>query len=311
MARSLLAAAEGLDGVAAALAERLGAARAPPGLRPEPFEPIEGASALAAVDGGSGLVLEGGGIAVGAVRAAALVWRSHARVHEEPAALELRVLDEALAAELAARLPGLPAPEGPAALLDRLRALREWERARGLAELLGEGDVLALDGPLAPRERPAALLAELAVACAGRGALLAGVWKSASEHVGGEPALLAAARAGRGLREPWAAPLPGSPGPTRAFAVRFAKGARVFKVEVRSTAEPEEVLGKLAPWTRDAAYPGYPYPLALAHNRCALDEALLEDLAHALRARAARRGVEPMAWEEVFGDFHEVLDRGL
>jgi hypothetical protein len=85
----------------------------------------------------------------------------------------------------------------------------------------------------------------------------------------------------------------------------------VFRVETLPGDDPADVLGRLAPWTRDAGYPGYPFPLALAHNHCALDQALVEDLAHALRGLAQQRGVGALAWEEVFGDFHDVLDRGL
>lgn len=296
--------------VAEALALRLKAPRGAAPLRAAPFEAAEGGWALGAVDGGSAMVLEGGGLAVGAVRAAALAWRGHAPLHELDAPLELRLLDDRLAAELEAALPGLPPPEGPASLLERLRALREWEAAMALAARLGEGDVLAVDGPLAQRDWPAARLDELAAQAGRRGVELAGVCKGSSVLLAGQPALVAAARAARGVPEPWAAPLP-FPVMVRSHAVRFLRGARVFRVETWPGADAEVVLARLAPWTRDAGYPGYPYPLALAHNRCALDDGLVADLAHALRGLAAQRGVAPEDWEEAFGDFHEVLDRGL
>lgn len=311
MVRPLLEHRAAWEPVAARIAEALADVRPPPEFRVMPLERLDGAWALGAIDGGSAMVLEGGGLAVGAVRTAALAWRSHAKESETLPEVEVRLLDDALARDLADALPGLPPPDGVAALLERLRAYREWQAALGLARRLRAGDVLVLDGPLAQHDWPAVRLAELARACGEGGVHLAGLCKSASAMVGGVPLLLAAARAARGSAEPWCVPLPVAPAGTRAFAVRFDRGARVFKVELLPSEDPAVVLGKLAPWTRDAGYPGYPYPLALAHNRCALDDAVVEDLAHALREAAGRQGVGAAAWEEVFGDFHEVLDRGV
>lgn len=310
MARPWVEAGSAWEELARALAARLAEDRGPAPLRAEPFEPLEGGWALGAVDGGSAVVLEGHGLAVGAVRVAALAWRSRVSWLERPAPLELRLLDEDLALDLDERLPGLPQARGPEHLAERLRCLREWEASMALAGELGQGDVLALDGSLAQREGPASLQGRLAEACRRRGVHLAGFCKSTTTTVRGSPLPLAASRSARGVPEPWLAVIPGL-GPARACAVRFLAGARVFKVELPPGEEPSEVLGKLAPWTRDAGYPGYPYPLALAHNRCALDEALVEDLAHALRGLALKQGAAPGAWEDVFGDFHDVLDRGL
>lgn len=309
MARPALDARSAWSHVADELAHELAEPRAPVRLDVRPFAPITGA-ALGAVDGGSAVVLEGSGIAVGAARAAGLVWRDHAAAHEAPAPLEVRLLDESLAAEVARALSGLAPAEGPKALLERLRTLREAERALDLLAHLRAGDVLALDGGLARRDWPPQVTRTLREACRARGVRLAGVCKSSDVRLAGQPALLAASRAARGVPEPWFAPLPAPPGEAH-VAVRWLRGGRVFKVELPPDADAPEALGRLAPWTRDAGYPGYPYPLALAHNRCALDEALVEDLAQALRGLAAERGVDAASWEEAFGDFHEVLDRGL
>jgi hypothetical protein len=310
MVRPALEPRSSWEGVARDLAARLAPTATVP-VAVHPFAPWEGATTLGAVDGGSALVLEGSGLAVGAVRAAGLAWRAHAPLREAAAPLEVRLLDDALAAELADALPGLPPPDGPGHLLERWRALREAERAAELAATLGEGDVLALDGPLAQRDWPASRVAELVALCRRRGALLVGFCKSASGTLAGQPLLPAVARAAGGTAEPWWAEVPARHPATRACAVRFLRRGRVFLAEVPAGAQPEDALARLAPWTRDAGYPGYPYPLALAHNRCALDEALVEDLAHALRGLAARHGVDARAWEEAFGDFHEVLDRGV
>lgn len=299
-----------LDAAAERLASRLAERGAPSQrLAARRIEPFEGACALGAVDGGSAMVLEGDGLAVGAVRASALAWRAHAPWREEAAALEVRLLDEDLAAEVAEALPGLAPPEGPAALLERWRNARELAAALRLARTLGEGDVLALDGALARRDWPLSCTEELRAACGPRGVRLTGLCKSSGALLDGRPALLAATRAARGTPEPWLAPLPRDRDAVR-HAVRFVRGARTFALETWPGEDAEDVAARLAPWTRDAGYAGYPYVLALAHNRCALDEGLVEDLGQALRGLAARRGVNHEAWEDAFGDFHDVLDRG-
>jgi hypothetical protein len=157
-----------LDAVADALAERLARPPGPARLAARAVAVREGAG-LAAVDGGSALVLEGNGLAVAAVRAAALGWRAHALAFERASPLEVRILDDTLAQELDAHLPGLPPPESPSHLAERLRALREWELAMDAAARLREGDVLAVDGPLAQRDWPASLLGQLADRARDRG----------------------------------------------------------------------------------------------------------------------------------------------
>jgi hypothetical protein len=297
--------------VAEALARSLAQGPSPKLPAAQAVEPAEGRVALGAVDGGSAVVLDGGGLAVGAVRAHGLAWRSHAPEAELPAPLEVRLLDDALAEELERRLPGLPPAERPGMLVERWRALREWELAMRLGERLQPGDALALDGPVAQHDWPGDLQARLAERCGRRGVLLVGVCKSASARVDGQPALLAAQRAARGVRAPWLVPLPPArPGAPAALAASLCPGGKVFRVELGPRVEPAEAVGLLAAWSRDAGSPGYPYPLALAHQRCALDEALVADLAEALRGAAARHGADAAAWEEVFGDFHDVLDRG-
>ncbi|MCA1813310.1 MAG: DNA double-strand break repair nuclease NurA [Halobacteriales archaeon] len=304
MARPALASPGSWESVALAIAERLRDAPGGP-LRPVAVEP-QPARGLGAVDGGSALVLEGGGLAVGAVRAHALAWRAHAPVVELASPLEVRVLDRALTDELAQSMPGFDPPRSAADLVERWRGLREWELALQLADRLATGDLLALDGPVAQQVWAPGLDRALAERCAARGIGVVGVCKRASAVVGGLPALLAAKRAARGLPTPWLAPLSGS-----SVAVCLAPGGRVFRVDVAPGTEPTLAVGQLASWCADAGYLGYPYPLALVHNRCALDDGLVQDLSEALRGAAQARGVDPAAWDEVFGDFHDVLDRGL
>lgn len=304
MARASLAAPLLWEHVADQLAERL---REPPVAPPVPVAvPVAPPRALGAVDGGSAVILEGGGLAVGAVRAHAVAWRAHAPWLALDAPLEVRILDDGLARELARAVPGLDAPREPAELAERLRALREWELAASLAGRLERGDLLAVDGPLAQQVWSHAMEDALAERCRARHVGLVGVCKRAGAALGGRPALLAAKRAARNEPAPWLAPLAGG-----SVAACLAPGARVFRVDLAPGLDAAGAVGQLAAWSTDAGYFGYPYPLALAHNRAALDAGLVQDLAERLRGAACARGVDGPEWDEVFGDFHDVLDRGL
>jgi len=257
---------------------------------------------------------------VGAWRAA--VVRIERGVPERPPAIvpEVALLDGVTAPALVeTRLAALGAPapkvevEGARAL-EALRALAEFEAARGALAGLEAGDLLLLDGPLAPREPapPAALLGALLSDARARGVDVAGVAKSTTATLSGVPALAAAERVGRGVPAPWAIELPPRAPGVLSRAVRLnVAGRRVFRVDVAAAeGRLEAVLGTLAALSVNPGYPGYPYPLALAHNAAVLTEEEQKDLVERLRARAARRGLSEAAWEAAFHDYHEELERG-
>jgi hypothetical protein len=67
-------------------------------------------------------------------------------------------------------------------------------------------------------------------------------------------------------------------------------------------------VARLAPLCRDAAYPGYPYPLAAAHNAVAITAAQTADLKASLDAAVRRHGGSAAG---LLADFHDVLDRNV
>ncbi|HEX2065811.1 MAG TPA: hypothetical protein VHI93_03265, partial [Candidatus Thermoplasmatota archaeon] len=179
------------------------------------------------------------------------------------------------------------------------RALREFEAAQRAIANAPPGGMVLLDGALRGLPAgPQGMADHLAALAEGHGVHLLGVAKrSALDRDGASvPHLHATGPAG-----PW--------------RVEVAPGVHVAKLHSRAphafridAAEPG-LLGALLPLSRDAAYPGYPYPLAVAHNRVALTAGAVVDLKG--RLAAAARSAGGAAAARLLADFHEVLDRGV
>ena len=307
-------AASALDPAATRLVRLLDgrAAEAPP----LAFTPLARAPepVAAAVDGSHAVLADGRSLLAGAWRAAA--------VRTAPGAAP-RVVREAgieiLTEEDATKVEAPPGASGLGWLLEARRAEAEVALARRALEGLPSGSVLLLDGPLAwrdPAPSRAAFEALLADAAARRVDVV-GVCKSTALAVGAEPALAHVRRRARAEAPegPWFAPLPVQPG--RALAVAYA--ARLDAAQrwlFRHDVAPApgrtaaDALASLVPLAGTATYPGYPFPLALAHNSATMGEAESSDLKAALRARAEAFGLEAEAWEAAFGDYHDVLEGG-
>ena len=83
-----------------------------------------------------------------------------------------------------------------------------------------------------------------------------------------------------------------------------------FRVDVaRGPASPEEVLARLAGVADDPAFPGYPYPLARAHQAARVSGYAVADLRRSFRDALSRHGMSEDDVEVLFQDFHEVLNR--
>ena len=83
-----------------------------------------------------------------------------------------------------------------------------------------------------------------------------------------------------------------------------------FRIDVAG-ADSLATVAALMHYARDAVYPGYPYPLAHAHNRVILDRDTGAGLTQALQVEALEAGLAPAAWEVLFSDYHQVLDRSV
>jgi NurA-like 5'-3' nuclease len=77
----------------------------------------------------------------------------------------------------------------------------------------------------------------------------------------------------------------------------------------RGPVHAEEVLARLAGCSEDAAFVGYPYPLARAHQAARVTGYAVADLRRAFREALSRRGLSEDDVEVLFQDFHEILNR--
>lgn len=312
-----------LDAPARRLAALLEGADAP---RPDlAFTPLPEAATprrALGVDGSHAVLGDGRSILVGAWRVAgallgerreSLGGATRVEVFTEADAGE-RVRERLAALGVAAPAPALP----PAAALDACRTLDEVALALDGLARLGSGDVLLLDGPLAWREwaPPHALVSRLLAEAAARGVSVVGACKSTALTVGVEPVLAhVRRRARREASGTWCVPLPVQPprALASAYAARLDAAQRwIFRYDVAAApgTDAARVLGSLAGLAATATYPGYPVPLAHAHNLATIPEAEARDLRASMRTAAARAGLPEEAWDAAFADYHDVLEAG-
>lgn len=307
------------------LADELVVPGDPAGFDLRPLAPAEPGTVWA-VDGGSCVVADGRSFQVAAYRAARVRFASGVtRVVEAPP-LTVRALSrhEMRAAALEAltelcgaepeRIPELPRP------VDALREWAEWAEVRRTIGEAEPGDIVLVDGslhggPLVPPEVVRAVHGDALA----RGVLLAGVVKASTLFWGRNAPLvgLLKRRADREVgRIPWAALISTDPSFARLyvgeiFVAHLAPtGPHAFRVDVaRGPAAAEEVLGRLAGAAADAAFVGYPYPLARAHQAARVSGYAVADLRRSFRDALSRHGMGEDDIETLFQDFHEVLNR--
>jgi hypothetical protein len=283
--------ARGSEGPHASSANALPAGRRPP-------------PPCLAVDGSSAVLVDNGAAWVVAVRAAAVAWPGPAVPDPEPQVVATLPGEAQAAVDLAYGRLGL---EGPAirsaeGFAEALRAAAELEAALAGIAVAAPGTLLLVDGALdGLPPGPAAVAARLAEAARSAGLRLAGVAKRSGIEGAGLPLVpsLLAEAASRGIDGPWA--VQALPGVHVAKLHRAAQHA--FRVD-----GAEEVLPDLVALANDAAYVGYPYPLAVAHNRVALTGAHVRELKARLDLELRRKGAGAAGLAR---DFHAVLDANV
>jgi hypothetical protein len=291
----------------------------------EPLSPTEPGTVWA-VDGGSCVLADGRSFQVAASRAARVRYRDGATDVLASPPLSVRALShdemqrvarEALAelcGQAPERLPDLPRP------VDALREWAEWGEVLRTIDDAEPGDLVLVDGslhggPLVPPE----VVRTAHERATARRIDLAGVVKASTLFWGRNAPLvgLLKRRADRELgRAIWASRISTDPAFRRLyvgdiFVAHLAVTApHAFRVDVaRGEGDPQEVLGRLAGCSDDAAFVGYPYPLARAHRAARVSGYAVADLRRSFRGALARRGMSEDDIETMFQDFHEVLNR--
>jgi len=290
------------------------------------FEPAPGPRPLArgqapvetwAVDGGQGLVADARCLQVVVTRAARVCFAGGRCRREDEGELRAWLLGAGFEREAVARL-GLGVDPGAGVDVNLLRDAGEWEAVAACVEEAAPGSLVLLDGDLRADLRiPAATVAAVLARAEARGVAVAAVTKHSSLSRGGVPLvghLEVTATALLGPRSRWWAPVARA-APALGYDVTVAV-ARLdpdahfaFRVDVGPGADVEAVLGALAATCDDAAFCGYPYPLAVADRLAACPGWLRHDVWLEVEERLDAAGVEPGVRERAFADRHGLLER--
>ena len=166
-----------------------------------------------------------------------------------------------------------------------------------------------------------AVRSEPAAACV---VLVVGVTKHSSLSRGGAPLLgqlEAEAEEALGPAVRWWAPVASSrpvdtpdqdacPLAVQVVAARLDPMARFsFRIDLRAGTPPEPALGALAAVADDAAFPGYPYPLAVADGLAACPPWVRQEAWLALDEQLHEAGVDLQVRERAFADRHRLMER--
>jgi hypothetical protein len=103
---------------------------------------------------------------------------------------------------------------------------------------------------------------------------------------------------------------PAAPLAVQVVAAKLDPASRfAFRVDIPDGAPAEPALGALAAVADDAAFPGYPYPLAVADGFAACPRWVREEAWLALDQRLDEAGVDLEVRERAFADRHRLMER--
>ncbi len=293
------------------------------------------AGTVSAVDGSNAMVLDGGSVAIAAIRAARTTFAANERVGRAATPLMLVTIGpghrnadfDELYRECFGALPhkGLDNadPERASAVL---RDTLEYWVAQQTAAGLPSGSLLLLDGALrVSSQNHEPVLAGIVKTAAERGVLLAAVAKrTRATWGGGHPLLpaLAGLVAEYGIAAPWWTRI--DPHLIDHTEYRQGRHGEIFVASLHNTVSrplkmelPKGTDDRTAAATMqalcacagDGRIPGYPYPLLDAHRAVAITEELAGQVQQDLRAGLTKQGIQHRRFEDLFGDLHDEFER--
>ena len=268
-----------------------------------------------AVDGGQALVADARCLQLYVTRAATVRYQDGACVVEDEGELQATLLGGE--AERAAAVGGLGVSAASSVDVNLLRDRAEWAAVERAVAACDPGGFVLVDGDLQPDWRiPSSFLSALLEAAAARGVTLVGVTKHSSLARGGAPLLGALEREAEallGARSTWWAPVArtrADVGGVQVVAASLDPDARFsFRIDLPAGADPEAALGALSALCDDAAFPGYPYPLAVADGLAACPGWLRSEVRLELDDLMAEAGIPEDVRERAFADRHRFLER--
>ena len=271
-----------------------------------------------AVDGGQALVADARCLQLVVTRSARVRFRRGACEVEEEGDLQAVLLggsDERIAALAALAVDGID----PSSSVDvnLVRDRWEWDAVSRSVDECGAGGMVLVDGDLQPDWRiPSSFLREVLARAREGEVIVAGVTKHSSLARGGAPLLGWLEREGQrrlGERATWWARVGhtrGDVGGVQVVAARLDPDARFsFRVDLPDWVDVEHALGALSALSDDAAFPGYPYPLAAVDRLAACPGWLRADIRNQLDELLERAGVPFDVRERAFTDRHTLMER--
>ena len=272
-----------------------------------------------AVDGGQSLVADARCLQVYATRSSRVCWSGPAGGAVVEEALPMRVWLLGMGESGAARR-ALDAPVAPDCFVDvnLLREWGEWSAAAGCVAEAQPGSLVLVDGDLSPDWRIATdWLPGIFDVAADRGVSMLGVTKHTSLSWGGAPVLGVLERMAAdefGPRALWWARIARTspsvgPGVQVLVACLDPDARFAFRVDVPGDVPPEAALSSLSAVCDDAAFPGYPYPLAAADRLASCPPWVRDEVWSRIDEEFDRAGLPLDVRERAFTDRHRLMER--
>ncbi len=290
---------------------------------------------VTAVDGSNSMIIEGGSVAIAAIRAVQTTFSGNVRSGRSITPLTLVTIGPGHRNhdfdELYLDCFGTPPHKGldnadPERASAILRDTLEYWAALQTVRVLPEGALLLLDGALrVSSQNHEPVLADIMRIAQERKILLAAVAKrTTATWGGGHPLLPAIAGLAEqlGIPGPWwtkmDAHIPDHAGysPGRQGELYIASlhphARRPLKMELPkgiSEQSAAATMQALAACADDGRIPGYPYPLLDAHRTVIIDEPLVMQVQQDIKSGLSKRGMQNRTFEALFGDLHGEFER--
>lgn len=282
---------------------------------------------IAAIDGGSSIVLNGASFIVGIYRAGYSIFQNNRKFEDLNPLLKVKLIsllnkDEIYLKEylkIIGEPPKKPAPD-ISWLVQRLRIFEEWKNIQELIEKLDKDDIIIYDGALkADIALPDSLLEKATKDAFHKGIILVGISKRSSMYSNHAPISILIKKHGDNIypKKRWFFQVSNIKKEHlfgKTYFVKYNPLSRfVFRTDINflEKENPEKIFGRISSYCNDPSYLGYPYPLASVHNKVVIDSETKKTFEYKLQSIALEKGIPLSDWDYLFLNFHDILDRSF